>query len=271
MKMVFTWIKWAVALLVCALASAPAADSALRLAVTTSTENSGLLDYLLPDFERQCHCAVRVIPVGSGKALALGRNGDIDVLLTHAPADEKQFIADGFGVDRRDVMRNDFVFVGPPTDPADLRAATNIDEVMNKLARGTKSFISRGDDSGTHKKELLLWQSADISPIGDWYIKAGAGMGQALLMAHELRAYTLSDRGTYLAFRDKIDSRIVVEVLPPLHNPYSVMRINPQKHPHTRAALARQFIAWLTSPTIQKRISAYRYYGEPLFVPAHTD
>ncbi|MDM5147936.1 substrate-binding domain-containing protein [Candidatus Persebacteraceae bacterium Df01] len=255
--------------LLCAAAvSTAAADRSLLLAVTTSTENSGLLGYLLPDFKKQCDCEVRVLAVGSGKALVLGKNGDVDLLLTHAPDDEERFIAEGFGVDRRAVMYNDFVIVGPPHDPADIGGLNIADALFRLSKKQESSFISRGDESGTHKKERTLWENLAIFPAGDWYVSAGTGMGQVLLIANELRAYTLSDRGTYLAFRDKIDLRIVVENFPLLRNPYSVMRVNPQRHPHTQVELASHFADWLVAPATQQRIGKYRYHGEQLFVPS---
>lgn len=249
------------------LTAAAQGESSLRLATTTSVENSGLLAFLLPDFERQCDCKVRAIIAGSGKALAFGRQGDVDVVLTHAPADEKQFVVDGFGILRRAVMHNNFILVGPPKDPANAASQPNIAAAMRQISSSSSRFISRDDDSGTHKKERALWKTIKQQPGGEWYLQAGGGMGQTLLMANELRAYTLSDRGTYLALRDKIALAIIRQNGAP--NPYSVMAINHKRHPHVRATLARQFIFWLTSPAVQKKISEYRYYGESLFIPAH--
>ena len=254
------------------LAAAAMADGGvLRLAITTSTENSGLMAELLPDFERHCDCRVRAIAVGSGKALEFGRRGDVDAVLTHAPAAEARMVADGYAIERRAVMHNDFVVIGPATDPANLAQTDDIGAALRQLATGGGRFVSRGDESGTHQKERALWAAAGGRPPGDWYIEAGSGMGRTLLLADELRAYTLSDRGTYLAFQDKIDARIVVQKSPLLQNPYSIMAINPARHPGVNIALARRFIEWLTSPPVQQRIGAYRYHGEVLFFPTVGD
>lgn len=270
--------RFAAALLPLAAAAIFAASAAnansetLRLATTTSVDNSGLLAFLLPDFERQCDCRVQTVVVGSGQALALGRRGDVDVLLTHSPQDEMQFVADGFAHSRRAVMRNYFVFVGPKEDPAEIAAADSTAEIMQKLAAGKAKFVSRGDRSGTHQKEKTLWQNAGISPAGKWYVETGAGMGRALLLADELRAYTLSDRGTYLAFRDKIFIREIPRRHSSLQNPYSVMTINAARHPHINAALAQRFAEWLTAPETQQRIGEYRRAddAETPFFPAAT-
>lgn len=253
---------------VLATSAAPADEKELRLATTTSVDNSGLLAFLLPDFEILCDCRVRTIIAGSGQALAFGRRGDADVLLTHAPEDEKQFVADGFASARRVVMQNYFVVVGPAEDPARLAESPDIAAAFVKLAQGGARFVSRGDDSGTHQKEKSLWQSAGESPSGKWYLEAGAGMGRTLLMADELRAYTLSDRGTYLAFRDKTALREMSQNHPLLQNPYSAMAVSAARHPHIRGDLARRFVEWLASPQTQKRIGAYQYRGETLFFPA---
>ena len=185
------------------------AQERLRLATTTSTDNSGLLAKLHPLFEQQAGVKIDVIAVGTGKALKLGENGDVDVVMVHAPAAELKFVNSGFGIERKAVMHNDFILVGPATDPAGLRQASNINEAMQTLANSTAGFISRGDDSGTHKKEKLLWKSAGLEPAGDWYLSVGQGMGAVLQIAHDKLAYTLSDRGTYLAYRNKLDLQIV--------------------------------------------------------------
>ena len=246
-----------------------AADTAeLRLATTTSVDNSGLLAVLLPDFERKCRCRVRTIIAGSGQALALGRRGDVDALLTHAPEDEARFVAAGFADSRRVVMQNSFVLVGPEDDPAELAQAPDIVAALQKLARGQARFVSRGDESGTHQKEKTLWAKAGAAPARERHIETGAGMGRTLLMADELRAYALSDRGTYLAFRDKTALREVSRRHPLLRNPYSAMAVSAARHPHVRGALARQFVDWLASSETQRRIGEYRYRGETLFFPA---
>ena len=256
-----------VAMVISANASATAQ---LRLATTTSIENSGLLDYLLPDFELLCDCRVRVLPVGSGKAMKLGERGDVDLLLTHAAKTEEEFIAAGYGVDRRIVMRNYFVLIGPPDDPANISSQSTID-AMRIIAEQNVRFISRGDDSGTHKKEEELWQLLDMSATDfapSWYISAGVGMGQVLVMADQLRAYTLSDIGTFLFFRERTDLAILSLDEPQLANIYSVMRVNPQRNAHTQTELAIHFIEWLLSAPTQKKIGDYRLLGTPLFIPA---
>ena len=250
------------------------AANELRLATTTSLENSGLLAYLLPEFEQQCTCHVRVIPVGTGKALALGKRGDVDVLLVHAPAAEQQFIADGYGSARQPIAYNYFILLAPPTDPAAAAASGNILNALKNISEQQLLFLSRGDDSGTHKKELALWQrlaQQQTRPINydrNWYIEAGVGMGQAIIIAEELGAYVISDTGTYLHLRDKVTLQPLE--LPPsdlLYNPYSVIRINPQRHPHVNSALAKQFSDWLATPQTRQRIANYRLFGESLFTP----
>lgn len=258
-------------LIIGALLTAAQGGEVLRLAVTTSTENSGLMAKILPDFERQCACKVRMIVVGSGKSLEFGRRGDVDAMLTHAPEAEARMVAGGYALARHFIMRNDFVIVGPVADPANLTRTSDIGGALRQLVAGGGRFISRGDESGTHQKEQALWAAIGGRPAGGWYIEAGAGMGHTLLMADELRAYTLSDRGTYLAFKDKINARIVVQNLPPLQNPYSIMAVNPAKHPHVKIALVQRLIEWLTSPAVQRRIGQYRYHGEVLFIPALDD
>ena len=244
-------------------------EESLRLATTTSVENSGLLAYLLPDFERECGCDVRAVVAGSGHALALARRGDTDVVLTHAPAAEEQFAKDGYADIRREVMANNFIIVGPSEDAARAAEEKDIVAALKKIAAARVRFVSRGDDSGTHQKERTLWAFADVMPSDEYYIEAGAGMGRALLIADELEAYVLSDHGTYLAFRDKIKLR----ALPPggerARNVYTVMTVSAQKHSHVKSELSKKFVEWLTSPRTQKRIGDYRYHGEALFAPAN--
>ena len=258
------------ALLLLPLSTATAAD-ALRLATTTSVENSGLLDYLLPDFERQCDCQVRVLPVGSGKALVLGRRGDIDVLITHAPEDERRFVREGYGVDRRPFMFNQFILLAPPDNPAGIKDGDTITTALAAIARHRSPFVSRGDDSGTHKKEQELWErtlrsGARVDFSEPWYISAGVGMGRAIVMADELQAYVLSDGGTYLHFREQVRlAQVGSPDSPSLTNHYSILRVNPERHPHTNDALAVRFVEWLTSEATRARINAYRVRGKPLF------
>ena len=244
-----------------------AAQEHLRLATTTSTENSGLLGSLLPTFEEAFHLEVDVVAVGSGQALKLAENGDADVVLSHAPVLEEAFVANGFGVNRRGVMYNDFVIVGPPGDPAGIRGAKSAVEALRTIAAKQAPFLSRGDESGTHVKEKELWAAAGITPSGAWYRSAGVGMGQLLQMADETGAYTLTDRGTYVSRKQKGDLVIVVENDPPLFNPYAIIATNPARHPTAKYIAAMQLIAWMTSPEGQRRIAAFQIEGKSLFVP----
>ena len=244
------------------------AGNDLRIASTTSTEATGLFGYLLPVFEGQCLCKVSVIAVGTGKALKLGENGDVDVVFVHSRADEEQFISQGFGVDRRDVMYNDFIVVGPKNDPARLREAKSAAQAMQRLPDSGQTFVSRGDDSGTHKKELLLWKAANVQPEGAWYLSAGQGMSEVLLMASERGAYTLSDRGTYTALIKKIDLDILFSGDKALHNPYGVIAVNPARFPEVNHSLARQFIDWITSKEGQQLIASFKVNGQQLFFPS---
>ncbi len=237
----------------------------LRLATTTSTENSGLLRELLPPFEAANDCQVDVIAVGTGKAIKLGETGDVDVIMVHARSKEDRFVAAGYGVDRRDVMYNDFVLLGPAGDPAGIKGRTDVVVAMRKIAAAKATFVSRGDDSGTHSREKQLWDAAGVVPGGDWYLEAGRGMGEVIIMAGERQGYTLSDRGTYLAFMNKTELRIVVEGDQRLFNPYGVIMVNPQKHPHVKVGLATKFLDYLTSEQAQKLITGYRRGGEQLF------
>lgn len=239
----------------------------LRLATTTSTENSGLLDYLLPAFEKQFGVEVHVIAVGTGKALKHGRNGDVDLVMVHAPEAEIKFVEAGYGVNRRYFMKNDFVLVGPPDDPAGLKGAKTLKQALERLKASDAVFISRADDSGTHKKEMTLWPPVSGPPPGDRYLEIGQGMEAALRMAHEKRAYTLSDRGTYLALKDTLDLGVVFEGDPVLDNPYSAIAINPARYPDANYMDAMLLIAWLTSPRGQEMIGSFRTHGEVLFHP----
>lgn len=241
------------------------AQERLRLSTTTSTENSGLLKVLLPPFEAAHHVKVHVIAVGTGKALKLAENGDVDAVFTHDPALEDQFMAAGFGANRAKVMYNDFVVVGPAADPAGLRAAKTAAEAFQKLAQGKASFISRGDESGTHQKEKALWKAAGVEPKGAWYVPAGQGMGEVLHMADEKRGYALADRATYVAYQRKIALPIVFEGDPVLFNPYSIMAVNPAKHPHAKYDLAKKLVEFVVSPQGQELIAGYTLHGQQLF------
>lgn len=240
----------------------------LKLATTTSTENSGLLEYLLPAFERDSGYRVHVIAVGTGKALRMGRDGDVDVVLVHAPAAEQKFVDDGHGVTRVPVMYNDFVVVGPAGDPAGSGNSTDTHEAFSKIAGSKALFISRGDDSGTNKKELSIWKDAGITPQGEWYREAGQGMGKVLQMAGELSAYTLTDRGTWLAFRSKSPLHIAYEGDPALFNPYGIIAVNPARYPDINHDGAQALIKWITSSSGQQMIGKYSVADSLLFTPS---
>jgi tungstate transport system substrate-binding protein len=242
----------------------------ITLATTTSTQDTGLLDMLLPKFREKTGVDVRVVAVGSGQAMELGRRGDADVLLTHTPAAEEKFVADGWGTDRRPVMYNDFVLVGPIADSAGVKGLASIAESVAQLAEKQAAFVSRGDESGTHQKEREIWKLANLEPQGEWYIRAGVGMANALRMAQERQAYVLSDRGTYLSLKKELDLEILSEREPVLENHYSVMAVNREKHPHVNAEGARQFVEFMTDPTTKDLIADFgvEKYGEPLFYPA---
>jgi tungstate transport system substrate-binding protein len=246
-----------------------AAPVNLKLATTTSTENSGLLGVLLPPFEERYNIKVEVIAVGTGAAIQLGKNGDVDVVLVHARAEEDKMVEEGYGVNRRDVMHNDFIIVGPPDDPAGIKGEKDAALALTKIANSEKQvfFVSRGDKSGTHIKELELWQSAGIEPKGEWYLEIGQGMEAALLVADERQGYVLADRGTYLATKDKIELVILSEGDPRLFNPYGIIAVNPAVHPHVKYMEAMQLIAWMTSIEGQKIIGEYKQQGEVLFFP----
>jgi len=239
----------------------------IRMATTTSTENSGLLAVLLPAFKAATGVEVQVIAVGTGKAIKHGENGDVDVLLVHDPEAEEKFVAQGCGVARVAVMYNDFVIVGPPADPAGLKGGTDAAAGLAKIAAAQAPFISRGDASGTHVKEQTLWKSAGVNPEGSWYISAGQGMGPVLIMADEKRAYTLADRATYTAYGEKVDLAIVCEGDRRLFNPYSVIAVNPARQPHVKRAGAQAFIDYITSPAGQAVIAGFKVKGQQLFTP----
>ncbi|HHS97916.1 MAG TPA: extracellular solute-binding protein [Chloroflexi bacterium] len=248
----------------------PTPPPRLILATTTSTYDSGLLDYLLPAFEEETGIEVEVVAVGTGQALELGRNGDADVLLVHAPDQEEAFVGMGYGVDREPVMYNDFIIVGPEEDPAGIAGMTSAAEAFARIAAAEAPFVSRGDNSGTHMKERRIWLEAGIAPEGAWYIPAGQGMGAVLTMAEELGAYTLTDRGTYLSrLAEGYGLPILVEGDPLLFNPYHVIAVNPRLHPEVNYEGARRFIEWLTSLETQERIGAFTHAatGQPLFHP----
>lgn len=241
----------------------------LRLATTTSTNNSGLLQYLHPTFEKKYRVKIHTIAVGTGKALVLGRNGDVDVVLVHARAAEEKFVAAGYGVNRREVMANDFIIVGPKSDPAGTRGTKIAAAALRWIAEKKTRWFSRGDDSGTHKKETALWKEAGLEPSGRWYSVLGQGMGKTLLVTDEKQGYTLTDRGTYIAMSagKKITLEILVEGDQRLFNPYGVIAVNPKRHPHVRFGLAMKYVEFLTSPQGQRLIGDYRINGQILFHP----
>ncbi len=239
----------------------------LRLATTTSTEASGLLGAILPRFEKTTGIKVRVISVGTGQALKLGERGDVDVVMVHSRPDEDKFMAQGYGSVRRDVMYNDFIIVGPASDAADIKGLNDVSTALQRIARKQTRFVSRGDDSGTHKKELALWRAAGIAPKGNWYVQAGQGMGEVLAMAGNMRAYTLSDRGTFLAYRGRVGLEVIVSQVPGLFNPYGIMPVNPAKHPHVRHDAALKFTDWIVSPAGQNAIRSLKVDGQSLFTP----
>ncbi len=248
------------------LAGLPAhAAERLRMSTTTSTENSGLLSVLLPPFETRCGCKVDVVAVGTGKALKLGEAGDVDVVFVHARVLEDKFVAAGFGVDRRDVMYNDFVVLGPADDPAGVAKTASAPDAFRAIAAEGSPFISRGDESGTHQKEKEIWEAAGVAPKGSWYIEAGQGMGEVINMATQKRGYTLSDRGTYIAYRKKTDLVVVRQGDKNLWNPYGIIAVNPKKHPHARYDLATKLIDFVTGPEGRALIAGYKVGGEPLF------
>ncbi len=241
------------------------AEERLRMSTTTSTENSGLLAVLLPPFEKANGCRVDVVAVGTGKALKLGEMGDVDVVFVHARALEDRFMAAGFGVDRRDVMYNDFVLLGPADDPAGVRKTKSAPEAFRAVAAHGSPFVSRGDESGTHQKEKEIWASAGIAPKGSWYIEAGQGMGEVNVMATQKRGYALADRGTYIAFRKKTDLVVLSEGDRTLWNPYGIMAVNPKRFPHAKYGLAMKLIDFVTGAEGRALIAGFRIDGRQLF------
>ena len=248
---------------------ASAQDRFITLASTTSTENSGLFDHILPLFEAQTGIAVRVVAVGTGQAFEIGRRGDADALLVHDPAGEARFVAEGYGIDRREVMYNDFVLVGPTPDPAGVKGLRDATAALARIAAAEAAFASRGDDSGTHRAELRLWWEAGIDPAraGTWYRALGSGMGATLNAAVAMGAYALTDRGTWAAFANKGDLEIVVAGDQRLFNQYGSILPNPDRFPHVKIELARRWHEWLTSAAGQAAIASFEIGGERLFFP----
>jgi tungstate transport system substrate-binding protein len=247
-----------------------AAERSIVVASTTSTENSGLFGYILPIFEAASGIKVKIVAVGTGHAIKLAQNGDADVLFVHHRPSEEKFVAEGYGVKRFDVMYNDFVIVGPKADPAGVRGMTDAPAALAKIAAAKAVFASRGDDSGTHKKERDLWRTAKVdaqAASGQWYRETGSGMGATLNTAAGLGAYALADRGTWISFANKGDLEIMVEGDKRLFNPYGVILVNPAKHKHIKAAEGQAFIDWLISNAGQKAIADYKLGGLQLFFP----
>ena len=285
-----------IALVVVMLASRPvtAAEKVIKMSTTTSTENSGLLDVLLPEFEKDTGIKIKVFAKGTGAAIRDGTDGNVDIIFVHAKAREEQFVADGYGAYRLGVMHNDFVIVGPTTDPAGIKGMKNGSEALKKIAEAKASFVSRGDDSGTHTKEQALWKATGLplqtqrteivvkgqkkgltfmypGGLGEWYLSIGQGMGKTLTFADEKRAYTLADRGTYLEYKYGKQPAVELDILcegdPLLFNPYGIIPINPKKYPHVKFDLADHFAKWLVSPKVQAIIARYKIQGQQAFYP----
>ena len=250
--------------------SAPAQE--ILLVSTTSTQDSGLLDILIPAFTEQTGYEVRLIATGSGQALEIAEQGNADVILLHSPDAEKQFVADGWGIDRRLVMHNDFIIVGPESDPASLHTRTSAADAFLAIVSSASTFVSRGDESGTHIKEKAIWQNAGLNPFDEsWYLETGQGQGATLSIASEKQGYALVDRGTFLAYQSNVDLKILFEGDPVLLNVYHVIVVNPDKWPHVNLAGALAFADFITSPEGQKIIGEFgegaEAYGQPLFIP----
>ena len=249
---------------------AQASERFIVLASTTSTDNSGLFAHLLPSFTAKTGIEVRVVALGTGQALRLAERGDADVLLVHHRPSEDRFVAEGHGSARHDVMYNDFVILGPRADPAAIAGLSDATEALARIAAQGAIFLSRGDDSGTHKKERALWRAAGVdveAESGGWYRETGSGMGATLNTAAAQGGYLLSDRATWTAFRNKGDLAILSEGDPRLFNPYGVILVSPERHPHVKAAAGQAFIDWLVSPEGQAKIAAFRVGGRQLFFP----
>jgi tungstate transport system substrate-binding protein len=262
-----SWLLILLFLLAAGCSSSTRPENSITLATTTSTQDSGLLDFLVPMFKEQSGIDVKVVAVGTGQALELGRRGDADLLMVHDPESEAKFMAEGYGAERRPLMYNDFVLLGPKNDPAGVKEAKSVAEAFARIAAAPSPFVSRGDESGTHQKEKRIWRLAKVEPQGDWYISAGTGMGHVLRMASQKRAYTLSDRATFLALREGLDLQILFEGDPLLLNRYSIILISTEKHPHLHHQAAQKFRDFLLSPHGQKAIADFGKdrYGQPLF------
>jgi len=253
------------------IATTASAETRIKMASTTSTQNSGLFDYLLPIFEKKTGVKTDVVAVGTGASIEIGKRGDADVVFVHAKEQELKAVEEGFFVNRHDVMYNDFVIIGPPADPAKVKGMKSAADALKAIAASGSSFVSRGDKSGTHTKELSLWKKAGTEPAGQkWYLEVGQGMEKTQRIADEKKAYTLTDRGTWLATKDKdkLDLVIVLEGDPVLFNQYGVMAVNPEKHKHVKFKEAMQFVDWIISKDGQAAVAAFKdKNGNPLFIP----
>ncbi len=256
-------------LVVCSSPALAGPDKTHIMQSTTSTDNSGLLDYILPIFEKKTGIKVHVVAVGTGQALKNARNGDGDILLVHAKSAEEQFVQNGYGVQRFDVMFNDFVIIGPENDPAKIKDETDVTAALKKIATAKTPFVSRGDDSGTHKKELDLWRSTGVKPTKEdsWYRESGSGMGATLNIAVGINGYTMTDRATWIAFKNKKKMQLVVEGDKRLFNQYGVILVNPKKHKNVKAKAGQAFIDWLLGPEGQASIKSFKVNGKQLFFP----
>ncbi len=268
LKHILTRLALAALLVAGGLQNAQAAERFITVASTTSTANSGLFDHILPLFTGKTGIEVRVVAVGTGQAIKLARNGDADVLFVHHKPSEEAFVADGFGVERVDVMYNDFVIVGPSDDPAGIKASSDVLQALNTIAQSGAPFASRGDDSGTHKRERSLWKEAGIdNPSGDWYRETGSGMGATLNTAHGMGAYALTDRATWLSFKNKDGFEIVFEGDKRMFNQYGIIAVSPDKFPHVKIDDATAFVNWVVSKDGQAAIADYTVGGTQLFFP----
>jgi tungstate transport system substrate-binding protein len=262
------WALMSMALLIPTVEAA--GDNFITLASTTSTRDSGLFDSILPMFTKASSIDVRVVAVGTGQAIKLAKNGDADVLFVHHRKSEDAFVAEGFGVKRYDVMYNDFVVIGPKSDPASIAGMKDVAKAFGKIASMKQAFLSRGDDSGTNKKERGLWKQSGIDTAkvsGSWYRETGSGMGATLNTASAMNGYSMSDRGTWLAFQNRGDLRVLVEGDQRLLNPYGVILVNPKRHPHVKTKAGQKLIDWLVSAQGQTAIAAFKINGEQLFRP----
>lgn len=247
--------------------TAQAQDPFITVASTTSTEQSGLFGHILPMFKKDSGIDVRVVAVGTGQAFAIARRGDADILLVHDTAGEEKFITDGYGKARANVMYNDFILIGPANDPAKIADTKDVNDAMQRIAKAKAPFASRGDDSGTHRTEQRVWENAGIKPSGSWYRELGSGMGPTLNTAAGMNAYVLADRGTWIAFDNRQDLKILFEGDKALFNQYGSVLINPERHPHLKHDLAQQWHDWLTSQVGQEAIASYKLRGQQLFFP----